>query len=142
MLDYTNLDRKSRVLVASSDRTPAEVLEKLSRVRDPEVRKALASNPNTPVKVLEKLGEKFPEAITGNPVFNLLLLENPDSRFVRLSLARSSTTPGETLAQLAKTLNQKDKKMLLAIAYNISTPVDVLELGRKLPEILILRYPF
>jgi hypothetical protein len=41
----------------------------------------VASNPNTPIEILEWLGEDFPEAVTGNPIFNILLLENPHNRF-------------------------------------------------------------
>jgi Leucine rich repeat variant len=129
MLDYNNLDPEVRVLVASADDTSTEALQKLSKDPDSEVRKAVASNPNTPIEILEKLGEEFPEIVIINPIFNLLLLEKPDSRFVRLSLARSSTTSVEILVRLAET---EDIDILQAIAVNVNAPEDtVLKLIKK-----------
>ncbi len=123
MLDSNNPDREVRVLIALAGDTSTEILQKLSKDPDSEVRKAVVSNPNTPIEILEELGEEFPEIIIINPIFNLLLLENPDSRFVRLSLARSLTTSAKSLARLAET---KDKKILRAIAFNVNTTFDVL----------------
>lgn len=105
MLDYNNPDPEVRLLIASADNTPAEVLQKLSEDSDSEVRKSAASNPNTPIEILEKLGEEFPEAITDDPVFNILLLENPDGEFVQLSLARSSATFEDILWEIATNTN-------------------------------------
>lgn len=123
MLDYSNHDPEVRLLVASVDRTPVEVLEQLSKDFNSEVRQAVASNPNTPIVILEQLGKEFPEIIISNPIFNLLLLENPDSRLVRLSLARSSNTSKEMLARLAET---RDRDIVRAIAENVNTPQETL----------------
>ncbi|MEH2383083.1 MAG: hypothetical protein V7K27_30060 [Nostoc sp.] len=110
--------------LASADDTSVVVLEELSSHPQPEVREAVAKNPNTPTKVLLKLGKEFPDAITANPVFNLLVLENPESHFVRLSLARSTTTGESAIAQLSKI---EDEEILLAIARNPKTPLELLE---------------
>ncbi len=119
-LDYSRrYSPEVRRAIASAENTSAEVLKKLSKDPDAEVRGAVASSPNTPIEILEKLGEEFPEEIINNSIFNLILLENPDSRFIQLSLARSSTTPKETLAQIAETA---DQAIILAIAHNASTP--------------------
>ena len=77
---------------AQHENTAPEILAKLANSQDKEILRHVASNPNTPVETLEKLGKKFPDEITANPIFELLLLENPESKFIQLSLARSSTT--------------------------------------------------
>ncbi|MBN3896573.1 MAG: hypothetical protein HWQ41_15300 [Nostoc sp. NOS(2021)] len=110
--------------LASADDTSVVVLEELSLHPQPEVREAVARNPNTPTKVLLKLGKEFPDAITANPVFNLLVLENPESHFVRLSLARSTTTSESAIAQLSKI---EDEEILCAVARNPKTPLHILE---------------
>jgi 3-methyladenine DNA glycosylase AlkC len=110
--------------IATDPSTDPEILAKLERSPDLKVREAVASNPNTPIETLEKLCETFPEAITGNPVFNLLLLENPYSRLVQLSLALSSTTSEEKLAKL---ITSQDWDILRAIANNLNTSIYVLQ---------------
>ena len=100
MFDYKNAELKTRIAIASAEDTPADVLIQLSEDPAKEVRNAVASNPNTLTEILVKLGKEFPEAITANPIFNLLFLEDPNSKFIRLSLARSSTTSPETLAKI------------------------------------------
>ncbi|WP_448266063.1 hypothetical protein [Nostoc sp. DSM 114159] len=110
--------------LASAVETSVVVLEELSLHPQPEVREAVAKNPNTPTEVLLKLGKEFPDAITANPIFNLLLLENPESHFVRLSLARSTTTSESAIAQLSKI---EDKEILCAVAGNPKTPLHILE---------------
>ncbi|MDZ8064416.1 MAG: hypothetical protein RMY64_02080 [Nostoc sp. DedQUE08] len=110
--------------LASAVDTSVVVLEELSLHPQPEVREAVAKNPNTPTEVLLKLGKEFPDAITANPIFNLLLLENPESHFVRLSLARSTTTSESAIAQLSKI---EDEEILLAVARNPKTSLEILE---------------
>ncbi|MEH1811314.1 MAG: hypothetical protein V7K26_18655 [Nostoc sp.] len=110
--------------LASAVDTSVVVLEELSLHPQPEVRHAVARNPNTPTEVLLKLGKEFPDAITANPIFNLLLLENPESHFVRLSLARSTTTSESAIAQLSKI---EDEEILCAVAGNPKTPLHILE---------------
>ncbi|MEH2090230.1 hypothetical protein [Nostoc sp.] len=117
------LDDNDLALASAVD-TSVVVLEELSLHPQPEVREAVARNPNTPTEVLLKLGKEFPDAITANPIFNLLLLENPESHFVRLSLARSTTTSESAIAQLSKIENEE---ILCAVARNPKTPLHILE---------------
>ncbi|MBE9228907.1 hypothetical protein IQ264_26195 [Phormidium sp. LEGE 05292] len=118
------MSRASRLALAVADHTAPDLLKQLATDEDAEVRRAVASNPNTPQDVLLKLGKEFPDAIVTNPIFNILLLENPESLFVRLSLARSSSSPSETLANLSAL---PDEDILCAIAENPNTPVATLE---------------
>ena len=109
---------------AQNENTPPEVLAKLSKSKDREILRLIASNPNTPVEILEKLGEEFPDEIVANPIFNLLLLENPESRFILLSLARASTTSIEKLEELA---NHKNILVQQAVVRNSKATVNIID---------------
>lgn len=111
--------------VASNPLTPPYVLADLRHNRDLEIRRLVASNPNTPIGALMQLGKQFPDIIIENPVFKTLKIEEPNSKFVRLSLARSSKTDPDTLAKLAAT--EEDEAVLYAIARNINTPIDTVK---------------
>lgn len=123
MLDSCDRDLKK---IASNSSTSPAILTELSNNSNLQIRSLVASNPNTPVDILMKLGEEFPDEILENPVFNLLLLEEPDSRFVRLSLARSTKTNPEVLAKLAAT-EKNDETICCAVARNINTPLNALK---------------
>lgn len=86
--------------LATSEESSIEVLTELSKNPNTILRKAVASNPNTPIEVLEKLSEEFPEIVKNNPIFDLLLLENPNSKFINLILARSFKTPRAKLVKI------------------------------------------
>ncbi|WP_158631880.1 hypothetical protein [Chroococcidiopsis cubana] len=117
------LIENKRNLAATED-TSAEILQQLSQDKDPTIRALVASNPNTPTQVLLELGIEFPDEITRNPIFLLETLENSDSEFVRISLARSTTTPTNTLKKLAL---DRSKEIRRIVAANPSTPVETLE---------------
>jgi hypothetical protein len=124
MTDFSQASVEDRLAIASNNAATADELRSLAKDGDRAVRAATAGNPNTPTEVLLKLGEEFPDEITANPIFNILLLEDPESQFVRLSLARSSTTSEETIARLAEMV---DEEILCAVAQNNRTPLYVLE---------------
>jgi hypothetical protein len=64
--------------VAKNPMAPPDLLISLvSRKDDKELQRNLAMNPNTPVQELLILGAEFPKELINNPVFTLLLLENP-----------------------------------------------------------------
>jgi len=109
---------------AQNENTSPEILAKLAISKDKEIRRCIAGNPNTPVKTLEKLGAEFPGAIVNNPLFDLLLLENPESRFIILSLARSSTTSIEKLAKLA---NHQNILVRQAVVRNAKTTGNIID---------------
>jgi transcriptional regulator with XRE-family HTH domain len=122
--DCNSSNPKIRWAIASDDNKPDAILIKLSEDPDYDVRQEVASNPNTPIEILERLGAEFPESIINNPIFNILLLENPNCKFVRLSLARSSATSKMTLARLANREDDNDWDILWAIANNLNTPIE------------------
>ena len=109
---------------AQDENTAPEILSQLSTSEDYLTRQYVASNLNTPVEILENLGEKFPDEIIANPIFNLLLLENPESKLVLLSLARGSTTSEEKLNELA---NHHDINIREAVVKNSKTPANILD---------------
>lgn len=132
MLDFGDRNLKE---IASNPSSPPSLLTELSYHYDLEIRSLVASNPNTPQDILMQLGYEFPDEIIENPVFNLLTIEEPDSRFVRLSLARSTKTDPEILAKLAAT-EKEDEMICCAVAKNISTPLDAFKtlVGWRAPE--------
>jgi uncharacterized membrane-anchored protein YhcB (DUF1043 family) len=124
MFDCKNTPPEIKKKLACAEDTSVEVLQQLSKDSDREIRSLVASNPNTPTEILLKLGKQFPEAVIDNPIFGLLLLENPGSYFVRISLARSLKTAIATLNKLAK---DEDKLLRASVANNRITPSDLLE---------------
>ena len=111
---------------AQDENTPPGILSELATSKNKEILRCVAGNPNTPVKTLEKLGAKFPDEIIGNPIFDLLLLENSENKFVLLSLARASTTSVEKLKELAIC---QDRKIVEAIIKNSKSDADVLDMA-------------
>ena len=86
---------------AQDENTPPGILSELATSKNKEIRRCVAGNPNTPVKALEKLYKEFSDEIVTNPIFDLLLLENPEGKFALLSLAWASTTSVGKLKELA-----------------------------------------
>ena len=109
---------------AQDENTAPEILAELANSEDKLTRQYVTSNPNTPIETLENLGKEFPDEITANPIFDLLLLENPESKFVLLFLARASTTPEEKLNELAY---HQDNNIREAIVKNSKTPANILD---------------
>ena len=68
------LDRE----VANSEQTDERVLKLLASSKDRPTLRAVARNPNTPTETLFALAPEFPRPFFCNPVFDWLLLENPD----------------------------------------------------------------
>ena len=109
---------------AQDENTSPEILAKLAKSKEKEILRCVAGNPNTPVATLKTLGVEFPDAIVENPIFDLLLLENPESKFVLLSLARASTTSVEKLRELA---NHRDRDIREAVVINRKTSRDIID---------------
>lgn len=63
---------------ARDSQAPPALLAFLAEHPDPICRELVAQNPNTPPKVLFELGARHPRQLLQNPVFSLLLLEDPD----------------------------------------------------------------
>ena len=111
--------------IAASPSTPSHLLIELGKHQNSQIRSLVASNPNTPVETLKCLGQEFADAIVDNLVFDLLKLEDPNSKFIKLTLARSTKTPPEVLAKLIAT-EKTDAEICYALANNTNTPIDVL----------------
>jgi hypothetical protein len=69
--------RRDREIAANPETDPA-ILLKLSGSRDRLTRKEVAGNPNTPVDVLWHLIRQYPYQVLENPLFLLIVLENPN----------------------------------------------------------------
>ncbi len=115
-------------LVAASSTTNPDLLRELALFNDEKTREAVASNANTPPDVLVQLGEEFPSQLLDNPVFPLLLLENPN--FIReiplttlRSILQQENVPDYILEQAA---DKADMGVQLALANNIKTSRSIL----------------
>jgi hypothetical protein len=115
--------------VARSASADSELLQELSFHEDAIVRQGVASNPNTPTEVLLRLGAEFPSELLDNPVFSLLILENPNlvnemSIATLRSVLRLPQVPFFLIEQAA---DKTDHEVQLALAMNLQTPQKVLE---------------
>ncbi len=94
-----------RPLVAANPAVPEELLDKMSRDTDPQVRRAVAGNPNGSLECLLRLAREFPEAFFHNPLCLLLELSQPEWRaqvehITWLALLKSEEMPLEWLRWL------------------------------------------
>lgn len=106
-----------------------ELLRALSFSKDKTTRSCVAANPNTPTDVLLKLGAEFPGQLIENPVFSLLLLENPalleEIPLPTLqSLLKLDNVPSFILEQAA---DKADVEVQLALTMNPQTERKILE---------------
>lgn len=117
------------IILAQDINTDPELLRALSFSQDKAVREAVAGNPNTPTDVLLQLGASFPAQLVENPVFTLLLLENP---------VLLQEIPLPTLREILKLENvptfilelaadKADLEVQLALTMNAQTSKKVLE---------------
>lgn len=116
-------------IAAEDVSTDPELLQELAHSQDKATRKAVAANPNTPADALLKLGAEFPTQLVENPVFSLLLLENPNLvAEIPLPTLRSilklDNVPQIILEQA---VHKADVEVQLALANNIQTSKKVLE---------------
>jgi hypothetical protein len=89
-------------LVAQNPAAPPKLLEELVKENDRPLWKSLAGNPNTPIDTLFKVAAEFPEEFLENPIFSLLLLEDPNliARMpseTQLSILTQEKVPGSFL---------------------------------------------
>ena len=63
---------------SADENTSPEILTQLAKSKDHQTRKYVAKNPNTPVEILFELGCEFPGEFLNNPIFLLLILEDPN----------------------------------------------------------------
>ncbi len=115
--------------VAKNPNTSPDLLRELSASKDAITCKYVAANPNTPTDVLLELGSEFPEQLLDNPIFSLLLLENPNlvnqmPSMTLVSLLKQERVPIFFLERAASNWNEE---VHLAVAINAQTPKAVLE---------------
>ncbi|BAZ13362.1 hypothetical protein NIES4071_52010 [Calothrix sp. NIES-4071] len=116
--------------VAAEDvSTDPELLQELARSQDKATRRAVAANPNTPADTLLRLGAEFPMQLVENPVFSLLLLENPNlvAEIPLPTLRSILKLDNVPLFILEQAANKADVEVQLALANNIQTSKKVLE---------------
>jgi hypothetical protein len=129
-IDTSLVNNLEQARVAAEDiSTDPELLQELARSQDITTRRAVAANPNTPADTLLKLGAEFPTQLVENPVFSLLLLENPNLVTeiplpTLRSILRLDNVPQFILEQAA---HKADVEVQLALANNIQTSKKVLE---------------
>ncbi len=123
-------------LVARNAIASSDILQDLASSADAATREGVATNPNTPVNILLKLGADFPKLLLDNPVFSLLLLENPNLvEEMPLSTLKSlveqqvpiSFLEGAEKRSNSQRVSREDQLVLDAVARNLHTPASVLE---------------
>ncbi|MEW6491453.1 MAG: hypothetical protein AB1589_02720 [Cyanobacteriota bacterium] len=124
----TDSTEKARQLAQAPSTSP-ELLRKLASSKDASTRLYVVANPNTPTNVLWKLGVQFPKQLLDNPIFSLLLLENPNLvKVIPLptlqSLVKQENVPISVLQGAATQINQE---IQLAVAMKAQTPKATLE---------------
>ncbi|BAY81252.1 hypothetical protein NIES267_07280 [Calothrix parasitica NIES-267] len=116
-------------IVAAEPTTNPEILRELALFNDEKTREAVVSNANSPPETLVQLGEEFPSQFLDNPVFPLLILENPN--FIQelplttlRSILKEENVPEYILEQAA---DKADVGVQLALANNIKTSKAILK---------------
>jgi len=115
-------------LVAAEPSTDPDLLRELALSTDQKTRQEVAGNPNTPSDVILELGAEFPSQILDNPMFPLLLLENPNLLAeiplpTLRSILKQDNVPIYILEQAA---DQADLEVQLALVKNVQTPKSIL----------------
>ncbi|GAB4297792.1 MAG: DUF2336 domain-containing protein [Oscillatoriaceae cyanobacterium] len=117
-------------LVAQNPAAPSELLAKLASSKDPTTRARVAANPNTPTEILLKLGAEFPQQLLENPMWDLILLENPRlaetipiASLISIVKLQSEKIPISFLETVLLKVNEyKYPDVLTAVALNPRTP--------------------
>jgi hypothetical protein len=117
-------------IVAKNSNTSTNLLNELASSSDEITRKGVVSNPNTASDVLFKLGKLFPKQLLDNPIFPLLILENPNlteniPTATLRSLLKQDEVPYRFISWAGE--NSKDIEVLLAVAMNPQTQKTTLE---------------
>jgi hypothetical protein len=116
-------------LIARHPNVDEFTLRKLGSSKDKATRKYVTTNPNSPKEVLLDLASQFPEELLANPIFDLLLLENPNlleemPLSTLRSLLKRDICPNAFLTWVG---NIEDKGVQLSLAMNADTPKSVLK---------------
>ncbi|BAZ11133.1 hypothetical protein NIES4071_29590 [Calothrix sp. NIES-4071] len=117
-------------LVCTNPNAEPGLLRELANRSDYKILSAVANNPNTPTDVLWKVGVEFPEEVLSNPVFPLLLLENPNlveeiPDNTLESFLKVDIVPDSLIKWVINSKKQDD--LALAVTMNPKTSKDILE---------------
>ena len=125
---------------AQDENTAPEILAKLATSKDKLTRQYVAGNPNTPSETLLSLGAEFPRELLNNPIFDLLLLENPNliseiPITTLRSLIKQDNVPESFIVECAE--RESDEETLLGMTMNPKTSRNVLNklIQSKFPEV-------
>ncbi|MEM7717192.1 MAG: hypothetical protein AAF349_27195 [Cyanobacteria bacterium P01_A01_bin.68] len=121
VVDFINLDQN---LLYSDQNISQGILDELSQYVPSSIGDSIFQPPTRRLTALDEVKDKIPQAITNNPLLNLLLLHHPQSSFVQLALAKNSQTPIEVLNILVES---EDREILTALAINSDMPALILE---------------
>ncbi|MGL6344702.1 MAG: hypothetical protein ACRC80_36820 [Waterburya sp.] len=121
-------DDNLALIVAQNTVAPEKVLKELSKSNNSAIRKAVCANPNTASNTLWQLASEFPQQLLNNPIFELLVLENPNFiENIPINIFRQlldlSEFP-EHFRELAS--NSHQDNIRVAIAENSRTSADML----------------
>lgn len=124
-------------IVARNFNASPNLLQKLANYADYDTLLGVILNPNTPVDALFKVGRISPELVFENPIFPLLLLENPDLAaqipvITLTNLLQCESIPVGMLEQVEQKFNTNDatrdqQKLLTSIILNPKTPKSLLQ---------------
>lgn len=123
-------DEVTNRLLAKHPRASAELLEKLSHSSDKATRKAVCLNTNVDKAVLLRLAPQFPSEFFRNPVFDWLLMEDPELLFhlgqgVLKNILKLPDCPQSFLQWAA---NNGSEQQQLAVAMNSNAPDDLISI--------------
>ncbi len=148
LTEFAKISTELAQLIAKNPSTPPELLRKLANSKDATTRQNVAANPNTPSELLLNLGAEFPEQLLDNPIFSLLLLENPNLvnempiatlisilnlEKVPVFLLEQAVNRGGSNDTLSPVLDEvfgfdlDDVRVGMALAMNAQTPREILE---------------
>ena len=115
-------------LVARNPKTPLDLLEELSRSEDKTTRKWVALHAATPSTSLIDLASEFPVEVLENPIFDFLILENPNFfEEMRPAILRSLVKREQLPTGLIKHASKiEDESVQLAILQNSNLPKDAI----------------
>ena len=125
---------------AQDENTAPEILAELADSKDYLTRQYVTANPNTPTKTLLNLGAEFPKELLDNPIFDLLLLENPNliSKIpitTLRSLIKQDNVPESFIVEYAE--RESNEEVLLGITSNPKVSRNIIEklTISKFPEV-------
>ncbi|VEP13171.1 hypothetical protein H1P_1870015 [Hyella patelloides LEGE 07179] len=121
VVDFINLDRN---LPYSDQNISQGILDELSQYAPDSIGDSIFQYPNRGLTAFDEVKDKIPQAIVDNPLLNLLLIHNPESKFIKLALAENSQTPIEILNILVES---EDRDVLINLVCNPDIPALILD---------------